>query len=70
MTRGQTKQIGDLIIPRAGNGFLTPTAHERTLDQYNEGRLCARSCELRPQPTPSVLYGVADARRESVVSDE
>jgi hypothetical protein len=46
--------IGDLVIPPVGNGFLRPTALERPLDQYNEGRLCIPSCEASPQPTPVV----------------
>jgi hypothetical protein len=45
--------IGDLIIPPVGNGFLKPSGYERTLTLYNEGSLCAPSCELPPQPTPS-----------------
>jgi len=44
--------IGDLIIPPVGEGFLGPTGYERTLTLYNEGSLCAPSCELPPQPTP------------------
>jgi len=44
--------IGNLVIPPVGTGFLPPTALERTLDQYNEGRLCIPTCELPPQPTP------------------
>jgi hypothetical protein len=45
--------IGDLVIPPIGNGFLRPTAYERTLSQYNEGQLCAPSCDLGPEPTPA-----------------
>src|SRR5262249_26318164 len=45
--------IGDLVIPPVGKGFLRPTINERTLGQYNEGKLCAPSCELAPEPTPS-----------------
>jgi len=44
--------IGNLIIPPVGTGFLPPTGYERTLTLYNEGSLCAPSCELPPQPTP------------------
>jgi len=46
--------IGDLVIPPVGEGFLPPTGLERTLDQYNQGRLCAPTCESSPQPTPVV----------------
>jgi hypothetical protein len=46
--------IGDLVVPPVGKGFLLPTPYERTLDQYNQGRLCVRSCELPPAPTPVV----------------
>jgi len=46
--------IGNLVIPPVGNGFLPPTGLERTLDQYNQGRLCVPTCELPPQPTPVV----------------
>lgn len=45
--------IGDLVVPPVGDGFLKPSGYERTLTLYNEGSLCARSCELPPQPTPS-----------------
>jgi len=45
--------IGNLVVPPVGNGFLRPTVYERTLAQYNEGQLCAASCELPPAPTPS-----------------
>jgi hypothetical protein len=46
--------IGDLVIPPVGNGYLAPTdvsALAETLDQYNEGLLCAPSCEGTPSPT-------------------
>jgi hypothetical protein len=46
--------IGDLVIPPVGNGFLQPTALERTLEQYDQGSLCVPSCELPPGPTPVV----------------
>jgi hypothetical protein len=46
--------IGNLVIPPVGNGFLRPTAFERTLDQYNEGRLCVPTCDVPPGPTPVV----------------
>jgi hypothetical protein len=46
--------IGDLVIAPVGNGFLQPTALERALEQYDEGRLCVPSCELPPQSTPVV----------------
>jgi len=40
--------IGDLVIPPVGTGYLSPTdvsALAETLDQYDEGMLCAPSCE-------------------------
>jgi hypothetical protein len=40
--------IGDLVIPPVGTGNLSPTdvsALADTLDQYNDGMLCAPSCE-------------------------
>jgi hypothetical protein len=49
--------IGDLVIPPVGNGFLAPrdvSALADTLGQYNEGMLCAPSCEeTSPPPTPT-----------------
>jgi hypothetical protein len=45
--------IGNLVIPPVGNGFLRPTVYQRTLTQYNEGKLCAPQCHLPPRPTPS-----------------
>ena len=56
--------IGNLIIPPMGNGHLPLTSYVRTLGLYNEGGLCAPSCDVplppapsprptaRPQPTP------------------
>jgi hypothetical protein len=47
--------IGDLVIPPVGTGFLTPEAtssYVNTLNQYNEGFLCVRSCTPVPRPTP------------------
>jgi hypothetical protein len=46
--------IGNLVIPPIGSGILSPTGLERTMDQYNEGRLCVPSCESPPQPTPVI----------------
>jgi hypothetical protein len=49
--------IGDLVIPPVGNGFLSPrdvSALADTLDQYNEGLLCAPSCEGTPPPMPTL----------------
>jgi hypothetical protein len=48
--------IGDLVVPPVGNGYLAPrdvSALEETLDQYNEGFLCAPSCEGNRSPTPT-----------------
>ena len=45
--------IGDVIIPPVGDGFLQPSGYGRTLTSDNQGSLCAPSCELPPQPTPS-----------------
>ena len=46
--------IGDLVVPPIGDGFLAPSdveALKDTLEDYNEGRLCAPSCEPNPEPT-------------------
>jgi hypothetical protein len=46
--------IGDLVIPPEGSGYLAPrdvSALAGTLDQYNEGFLCAPACEGTPAPT-------------------
>ncbi len=47
--------IGDLVVPPVGDGYLAPrdvSALAETLDQYNEGMLCAPSCEQgSPPPT-------------------
>jgi hypothetical protein len=51
--------IGDLVVPPVGTGYLAPrdvSPLADTLDQYNEGFLCARSCEETsptPPPTPT-----------------
>jgi len=51
--------IGDLVVPPVGTGYLAPrdvSALADTLDQYNEGFLCAPSCEETspsPPPTPT-----------------
>src|SRR5438876_3987412 len=49
--------IGDLVVPPVGTGYLAPrdvSALADTLDQYNEGFLCAPSCEeTSPRPTPT-----------------
>jgi len=40
--------IGDLVVPPVGDGFLAPSdvsALVETLTDYNEGRLCAPSCD-------------------------
>jgi hypothetical protein len=47
--------IGDLVVPPVGTGYLRPrdvSALADMLGQYNEGRLCAPSCdEGNPSPT-------------------
>jgi hypothetical protein len=50
--------IANLVVPPVGNGFLSPqdvSALVDTLGQYNEGELCAPSCEENgtPPPTPT-----------------
>jgi len=48
--------IGDLIVPPVGDGFLAPgdvNALKDTLEDYNEGHLCAPSCDNEGSPTPS-----------------
>jgi Chlamydia polymorphic membrane protein (Chlamydia_PMP) repeat len=48
--------IGDLVVPPVGTGYLAPrdvSALADTLDQYNEGMLCAPACEETPPPTPT-----------------
>ena len=52
--------IGDLLVPPVGDGFLRPgdvSALADTLDEYNEGGLCASSCDResaapRARPVP------------------
>jgi hypothetical protein len=49
--------IGDLVIPPVGDGYLRPrdvSGYVSILTQYNEGFLCAPSCEPHssPRPTP------------------
>ena len=46
--------IGDLVVPPVGDGYLAPRdveAIKDILEDYNEGRLCAPSCEPNPEPT-------------------
>ena len=46
--------IGDLVVPPVGDGYLAPadvSALVETLTDYNEGRLCAPSCDQSPPPT-------------------
>jgi len=46
--------IGDLVVPPVGDGYLAPrdvSGLADTLGQYNEGMLCAPSCEGSPEPT-------------------
>jgi hypothetical protein len=45
--------IGNLVIPPVGNGHLRLSSYVRTLGLYNEGGLCARSCDVPPPPAPS-----------------
>ena len=52
--------IGDLLVPPVGDGYLRPgdvSALADTLDDYNEGALCAQSCDhesaaSRARPMP------------------
>jgi hypothetical protein len=52
--------IGDLLVPPVGDGYLRPedvSALADTLDDYNEGALCAQSCDHqsaapRARPVP------------------
>ena len=46
--------IGDLVVPPVGGGYLRPADASPiadVLDQYNEGALCAPSCD-RESPMP------------------
>ena len=48
--------VGDLVVPPVGDGFLAPgdvNALKDTLEDYNEGNLCAPSCDNGGSPTPS-----------------
>ena len=48
--------IGDLVVPPVGDGYLRPrdvSGLADTLDDYNEGRLCAPSCDNEGSPTPA-----------------
>jgi hypothetical protein len=48
--------IGDLVVPPVGDGYLHPqevSGLADTLDDYNEGRLCAPSCDNEGSPTPA-----------------
>jgi hypothetical protein len=50
--------IGDLVIPPVGNGFLSPqdvSTLADTLGEYNEGDLCAPSCEENGSRPPAPL---------------
>ena len=45
--------IGDLVIPPVGDGYLRPSAVQPTagtLGEYNEGNLCAPSCDNGSPP--------------------
>lgn len=46
-------QIGDLVVPPIGTRYLAPrdvSALADALDQYNDGALCAPSCDRQSQP--------------------
>jgi hypothetical protein len=48
--------IGDLVVPPVGDGYLAPrdvNALKDTLEDYNEGQLCAPSCDNDGSPTPA-----------------
>jgi hypothetical protein len=48
--------IGDLVVPPVGDGYLPPrdvNALKDILEEYNEGQLCAPSCDNEGSPTPS-----------------
>jgi len=48
--------IGDLVVPPVGDGYLAPrdvNALKDTLEEYNEGQLCAPSCDNEGSPTPA-----------------
>jgi hypothetical protein len=48
--------IGDLVVPPVGDGHLAPRdveALKDTLEEYNEGDLCAPSCDNEGSPTPA-----------------
>ena len=50
--------IGDLVVPPVGDGYLTPRdveAIKDILEDYNEGRLCAPSCDQSPEPTATPM---------------
>jgi hypothetical protein len=52
--------IGDLVVPPVGDGCLSPrdvNALKDTLEDYNEGHLCAPSCDNNGSPTPSPSPG-------------
>ena len=48
--------IGDLVIPPVGTGYLPPREAAPLagiLGRFNEGHMCAPSCEQEPPPRPS-----------------
>jgi hypothetical protein len=48
--------IGDLVVPPVGDGYLAPRdvgILKDTLEDYNEGHLCAPSCDNGGSPTPT-----------------
>src|SRR5206468_4101054 len=49
--------IGDLVVPPVGDGYLAPrdvNALKDILEDYNEGQLCAPSCEPEGSPPPGL----------------
>jgi hypothetical protein len=50
--------IGDLVIPPIGNGYLAPrdaAPLAGILGQFNEGDMCAPSCDQSPPPTATPM---------------
>ena len=48
--------IGDLVVPPIGDGYLAPrdvNALKDILEDYDEGHLCAPSCDNGGSPTPA-----------------
>jgi len=50
--------IGDLVIPPVGDGYLAPREAPPLagiLGRFNEGGMCAASCDHGPQPTATPM---------------